>query len=313
MAQSLTSGLTANMQNFYDKKFLKVASAELKHLQFADKRPIPANSGKVIYFTRYTLPALATTALTEGTSPTAAAASSSTVSTTLAEYGYVQQHSSLVSLTNIDPELEKRTDVLAKQAGMSLDIITREAMFTDATVLLANAKALLTAIAATDVMSAANVRKAVRQLKTNFATGRTKAEADVDTNSSEYVGIISEFAAYDLTSDTTWVNAHTYKDGDNLYNNEIGKLLGVRFTETNQGKTEASTVTVYSNFIFGDQAYAAVDIAGSSDPKMIVKTPGPNDTSNPLNMYSTVGWYSLFAAKVLNPNFILNLKTGVTP
>jgi N4-gp56 family major capsid protein len=303
MAQTLTSGLTASMQTYYDTKFLKVASAQLKHMQFADKRPIPANSGKIIDFTRYTLPAVASTALTEGTNPTAVAASSSSVTAQLAEYGYVQQHSSLVSLTNIDSSLEKRTDILAKQAGMTLDIITREAMFTDATVIVANAKASITALAATDKLDAANVRKVVRTMKTNFADTRSDGG---------YVGVINEYGAYDLSSDTTWVNAHTYKDGNNLYDGEIGKLLGVRFVETNQGKSEVSTVTVYSNFFIADQALAAVDISGSAEPKMIVKTPGPNDTSNPLNMYSTVGWYSLFAAKVLNPAFIINLKCGAT-
>ena len=43
-----------------------------------------------------------------------------------------------------------------------------------------------------------------------------------------------------------------------------------------------------------------------------MKNPGANSTDNPLDQYSTVGWKMPFAAKTLNSNWLINLKTGAT-
>ena len=63
-----------------------------------------------------------------------------------------------------------------------------------------------------------------------------------------------------------------------------------------------------SSFICGKGAVAQVKIGGNGDSRIIVKRPGSNDTSNPLDMYSTVGWkVDAFAAKVLNTSWVINM------
>jgi hypothetical protein len=46
--------------------------------------------------------------------------------------------------------------------------------------------------------------------------------------------------------------------------------------------------------------------------RIYVKTPGPQDTSNPLDIYSTVGWKAFFAVKVLNAAWIVRIFSAAT-
>ena len=77
-------------------------------------------------------------------------------------------------------------------------------------------------------------------------------------------------------------------------------------------ETTSSTVTVYHTFVFGANAYGMVNIGSNVGPKVYVKNPGPSDTSNPIDLYSTIGWKMPFVAKTLNADWIINIKTGVT-
>ena len=61
-----TSNLDSQMQDYYDKLFLKRVSDKVVYQQFSQKRPLPKHEGKNIVFTRYSNLAKATTALTEG-------------------------------------------------------------------------------------------------------------------------------------------------------------------------------------------------------------------------------------------------------
>ena len=53
-AQGSNPGLTNTMQIFYDRVFLERAKFELRHDFGADVKNIPMNSGKTVYFTRFT-------------------------------------------------------------------------------------------------------------------------------------------------------------------------------------------------------------------------------------------------------------------
>ena len=92
-----TATLTQEMQVFYDKLFLERVQAETCYDFLTSKRSIPKNSGKVVYLTRQTAFTPSTTALTEGTTPTAAAFTAATVSATVAGYGEYTTFSDLFS------------------------------------------------------------------------------------------------------------------------------------------------------------------------------------------------------------------------
>ena len=62
-AQGSNPGLTAPMQIYYDRLFLERAKYELRHDFGAQVRNVPMNSGKTVYFTRFTPLAIITTVL----------------------------------------------------------------------------------------------------------------------------------------------------------------------------------------------------------------------------------------------------------
>jgi N4-gp56 family major capsid protein len=237
------------------------------------------------------------------------------VSATLAEYGNVTNVSSLFSMTQIDEGLKEHIEVHGQNAGESIDQLIRTALVSGGATQLAAGAATLSQVHLTDTFSGLEVRKAVRTLKLN------KAQR---FESGLYRGIIGPASSYDLFGNSEWLDAHRYTTADAIERGVVGKLHGVEFVETNNqyvalsagfsgtpvSDTTAGVANVYSTFIFGKNAYGVINLGSITAPTVIVKNPGPNDTFNPLNMFSTVGWKMPFAAKVLNANWLVEVKTS---
>lgn len=210
-----------------------------------------------------------------------------------------------------------RNDQVSHWEVTNCDRLIRQELASGATEQIVTGATLATDIMTSDIFSGIEIRKAVRTLKKNKAQ---KFE------NGYYRGIIGPDSAYDLFADSEWLDAHRYTTSDAIERGVIGKLHGVEFVETNNQyydtsaglsgtpvtATSAGVVSVYSNFIFGKNAYGIINLGSITTPTVIVKNPGPNDTSNPLNMFSTVGWKMPFAVKVLNSSWIIEVKTGAT-
>lgn len=298
---STTTGLSNLMQIFYDKVFLERAKEVQVYDVVCDKKALPANSGKTIYFNRFTPLAKATTALTEATNPTEVSMTSTQVTATVAEYGAYTTVSSLFDLTSIDADLKEHVQVHGQNAAETLDTLIAAQMSANSTAQLVTGNTLLTDIGTTDIMSGVEVRRAVRTLKKNKAWMFP---------GNVFRGLITVSAAYDLRANSEWLDASRYVDAATIRNGLLGKLHGVEFYEVNNEVTESSTTTVYHNFICGMHSVGIVDIQGSTNPKIYVKTPNEYDTSNPLNLYTRIGWKATFAARVLNSDWIVDIKCG---
>ena len=66
---TLDAGLSDEMKTYYSMRLINLAEPELIHDQFAQKHPIPKNSGKTIEFRKYDSLPKALTPLTEGVTP----------------------------------------------------------------------------------------------------------------------------------------------------------------------------------------------------------------------------------------------------
>ena len=313
-----TTGLTAPMQLYYDRVFLTRAMIELRHDFGAQVRNVPMNSGKSIVWTRFTPLAVVTAALTEGANPAETAMTAANVSATLAEYGAYTTVSSLYSMTTIETGLKEHIEVHGQNAGESIDQLIRTELAAGATTLVASTgqasagSTSITAVHTTDILTGLEIRIAAKTLKKNKAQ---------KFDNGLYRGIIGPDTAMDLMGNSEWLDAHRYTTSDAIERGVVGKLHGVEFVETNNQhytltggfSTSATNIAnVYSNFIFGKNAYGVVNIGSVSAPKVYVKNPGGNSTDNPLDLFSTVGWKMPFAAKTLNSTWLINLRTGAT-
>jgi len=311
-AQGSNPGLTAPMQIYYDRLFLERAKYELRHDFGAQVRNVPMNSGKTVYFTRFTPLAIITTALSEASNPSAVDMTASTISAALADYGTYTTVGSLYSMTSIEVGLAEHVSVHGQNAGESIDQLIRAELVSGATNKLVSTSTAVSTIHTSDTLTGLEIRRVVRDLKNNRAR---KFDGGL------FRGIIGPSTAMDLMGNSEWLDAHRYTTSDAIERGVVGKLHGVEFVETNNQhyvltggfSTSASNVAnVYSNFFFGQNAYGVINLGSITAPKIYVKNPGPNSTSNPLDQFSTVGWKMPFAVKTLNSTWLINLKTGAT-
>jgi N4-gp56 family major capsid protein len=305
-----TTQLTQEMQVHYDSVFLETADLVKKYSILATKKTIPKNGGVTVQFTRTTHFAVVTTALTEGTNPTAVGFSAANVTATVAEWGFGTKISSLFSLSTIDSGLKQKVKELGYHAGLTLDTELRRIILAGATVQYAGGKTNITDVNSTDTFSATELRKGYKTLFTNAAP---------TFENGLYRAIVSPTGQYQLQGDTTtgnWVNANIYNDGSNaelVKKGVLGRLMGFDIVPTNNSYSAAdvgagASTTGYREILAGMGAVAEVDIAGQGGDYIIHKVSGPTDTSNPLNMFQTLAWkVDSYAAVVLNANWILNV------
>ena len=282
--------LSDELKEYYSDYLIDLVEPELIHDQFAQKHPIPKNGGKTIEFRRYD--PLDTTPteleLIEGVTPDGQALKVSTVTATVKQYGGYVVLSDMLLMTAIDNNLVQATQLIAAQAGRTLDTVTRDTLATNTNTLSSTVAAKL------DVDM---VRKAVRMLKVQ----------DAPRINGYYVGIIHPDVAYDLVNDEKWEAVKQY-DPEDWYNGEIGRIAGVRFVETSTAYVD-STGKEYSTLILGSNAYGVTEISGGG-LEHIVKQLGYGD--DPLNQRASVGWKATRAVEILVPQYMISIETKST-
>lgn len=302
MALTTTGTLSSVVKAYYDKRFLMRAEANFVFKQLG-RIGVPKGEGKTVVWNRYTNPT-AKSALTEGTDPTPSGLSATLVSATISQYGNYEQITDLLSLTSIDNSIASAVDLLAYEAALSIDSVIRDVVDGGTSVLYASGVANRTSIAATNVMQVADVRKVVRELKSNNAKPQMK--------SGSYMAVIHPDVEYDLQGDSNWVSAHTYTDSalDGLYNGEVGKLYGVRFLNSTQApiltNSGSAGTEVYQSLFFGEEAFGVSELQNLTT---YVDSPSPRSA---LRLYSDVGWKAGFCAKILNDNFMYRVESAAT-
>lgn len=241
LLNSQHNDLSPEMKTYYSKYLIVLAEPNLVHDQFGQKHPIPANGGKSIEFRKYDSLPKALVPLTEGVTPHGNKLNVSTVTATIDQFGDYIELSDTLLLTAIDNNLVQATEILASQAGRTLDTITREVLAGGLQVQHGDgtkkSRAALVGgeSSGNDYLTVKDIRVAVRTLKVMNAP---KINGD-------YAGIIHPSCEYDIMDDPAWQAPHQYVDTENIYANEIGRVAGVRFSESTEAKIfHAENLTV---------------------------------------------------------------------
>lgn len=310
--------LSPEVMAYLSSDFLERSLQKNPHRVGFKLKTLQQNSGKTITWPRLAPNAIgtATTALTEGTTPTAIDLTEDSVTATLAQYGRHTTVSDFLNYTSVDEAASEKKDVMATHASEVADTLARELMFAGSTVQFANSRSSLSSVVAGDVLNSTETRRATRALKKANAT---------PYQDGYFIGKIGPDTSFDLMADSVWVNASIYDNSATaVYQGEVGKLYQVRFVEASSNqKSEASTTTVYSNFIHGQNAFGAVNLAGqpkaangsdtgARNMQLIIKMSGEQDTSNPLNLYFTIGWKFVDALATLHSTWSVNIKSGAS-
>lgn len=309
-----TGSLSAEMKTFYEKRLLDQAEPLLVHNQFGDKYPIPAGSGKKIEFRKYSALPKALTALTEGVTPAGNSLTVTTVEGTVKQYGDWIQLSDMLQMTAIDNNVVQATKLLSSQAGRTLNTVTREVLAGGTNVIYAPK---VVDGAETEVLS----RKTLTPecVLTPFVVMRAAATLEAMNTpkiDGSYVLIIHPYCRETLQESPGWVDVVKYKEGNNTFSGEIGKIGDVRVVTTSEAKiindstcpvVESTTYySVFTSLLLGANAYG-VTMLENGGLQHIVKQLGYGE--DPLNQRSSCGWKATSVAVRLCEEYMVRIES----
>ena len=309
-----TGSLSAEMKTFYEKRLLDQAEPLLVHNQFGDKYPIPANNGKKIEFRKYSALPKALTALTEGVTPAGNSLTVTTVEGTVKQYGDWIQLSDMLQMTAIDNNVVQATKLLSSQAGRTLDTVTREVLAGGTNVIYAPKVA---DGVETEVLSRSTLTPEC--VLTPFVVMRAAATLEAMNTpkiDGSYVLIIHPYCRETLQESPGWVDVVKYKEGNNTFSGEIGKIGDVRVVTTSEAKVindstcpvvESTTYySVFTSLLLGANAYG-VTMLENGGLQHIVKQLGYGE--DPLNQRSSCGWKATSVAVRLCEEYMVRIES----
>ena len=309
-----TGSLSAEMKTFYEKRLLDQAEPLLVHNQFGDKYPIPANNGKKIEFRKYSALPKALTALTEGVTPAGNSLTVTTVEGTVKQYGDWIQLSDMLQMTAIDNNVVQATKLLSSQAGRTLDTVTREVLAGATNVIYAPK---VVDGAETEVLSRSTLTPEC--VLTPFVVMRAAATLEAMNTpkiNGSYVLITHPYCRETLQESPGWVDVVKYKEGNNTFSGEIGKIGDVRVVTTSEAKVindstcpvveESTYYSVFTSLLLGANAYG-VTMLENGGLQHIVKQLGYGE--DPLNQRSSCGWKATSVAVRLCEEYMVRIES----
>ena len=308
-----TTGITDQIQRYFDKKLLTQTLKTIVLDQFAFKAPLPGKAGaKTIRFFRY--PESNTTdvlGVTEGTLRTVAESkqlSLTSVDVALAQYGQIVTISDLLSAVELFSTMEQATVQNGQDAALKVDELLRNILGDSSAIQLRYAGAATnyaTVGGTDDAMTALDILDAATNLRVNNAR----------PSGGYFTAIMAPEVARDLMNDDDWLEASKYGNPDNLFKGEVGRYMGVRVVSTTNPyrqttqHTYAAAGAIYSTFVVGDQSYGGVNLATMSaySPKMVISQGA--DKYDPLAQYTTVGFKFYYGGAIINANHAVNIAS----
>lgn len=321
MPNTTRTEIPAEVNNFYDRTLLERAIPSFIFNRFAQVRDLPANAGTdTIKFRRYGNLTAATTALSEGVTPSGSQLSISDITATVLQYGDYITLTDVVLTETYDPILTETAEQLGDQAGDTLDQLARDVLVAGTTIQYASTATANNEITAAMKITRDEIKQVVRTLRGNNAKPVTSMiNPSTGYNSvpvgKSFIGIVSEDTAFDLDSATGFVEVEKYPSQATVMADEIGSCGGVRFLMSTNSYANAGAGAdgndVHYTPIFGQNAYAQTRISGKALMN-IVKPLGSAGTADPLNQRSTSGWVAWYVAKILNQGYVVILRHGVS-
>ena len=238
MNYSTSHGVAPGVVDYHERGLLENMKPEMVYARDAQKRNLPENNGKHVQFRRMTPFGAVTEPLKEGVTPDGQELKQTAFTAMVKPYGAHVEMTDELDLYHIDNLHRETNKLLADQAALSLDTICRDAVTAGLNVQYAGGKTTRGQVTAADVLTGAEVKKAVRTLKRNnckpFADGFYHAIVDPDT-------------VYDLTADPMWIDIAKYQDKSKIEKYELGTMYGVKFFESTNAKVFGADQYLFGN------------------------------------------------------------------
>ena len=253
--KTYSPGVAPSVVEYYERSLLENMKPEMVHNRDAQKRTLPEHNGKTVKFRRFTPFAAITEPLAEGVTPAGQTLTETAFTAMVKPYGGHVELTDEINFYLLDNMHQETAKLLADQAALSLDTISRNALNAGMNVQYANSKTSRGALASTDKLTFAEIKTAVRNLKRK----NVKPFAD-----GFYHAIVHPDVVHDLTADTMWVDVAKYQDKVKTERYELGTIYKVKFFEsTNAMVFKAQTSNAYMTATAFDAATKCMTVSDS--------------------------------------------------
>ena len=253
--KTYSPGVAPSVVEYYERSLLENMKPEMVHNRDAQKRTLPEHNGKTVKFRRFTPFAAITEPLAEGVTPAGQTLTETAFTAMVKPYGGHVELTDEINFYLLDNMHQETAKLLADQAALSLDTISRNALNAGMNVQYANSKTSRGALASTDKLTFAEIKTAVRNLKRK----NVKPFAD-----GFYHAIVHPDVVHDLTADTMWVDVAKYQDKVKTERYELGTIYKVKFFEsTNAMVFKANTSSVSMTATAFDAATKCMTVSDS--------------------------------------------------
>lgn len=238
---------------------------------------------------------------TDGVSPASIDFDATVITCTPIQYRVVVSLSDMLIDLNVLNFLQGAAVEVGAAMARKIDKVIQTTIMAGTYVIYGGAKTSRSALAATDILTAAKLNAASTLLQARYAP----------TIGGFYVAYAHPYQIYDLRSETgagNWLEVNKYVTPDKIFRGEIGALNGVRVIMNAFIQKFSSTVDVYPCLVTGANAYGVSDFQSL---KTYV-TPAVASDSDPLQQRRKVGAKVAFAAIRLQEASMLRIETGVT-
>lgn len=301
--------LSNEQAEYYQRVMLERLQDSVVFMNYGKKQNIPKHAGATTSWRRLEMPAtLATTAITEGVTPDGIDLTINKVTATVQQFGAWTKITDFVDLVGLDPILTEASQLMGDYAGLSMDEVVRDIIVAGTNVLRANSRASRVELVAGDKITAADIMSMRETMVKNFVK-----PIKLPNGSSGYLAFTHPSVVTNIMTLQEWKDQNTYVDVKNREKGIAGQMYGIYFMEVPSAKVftgeGGSAGDVYATLVIGRGAYGIPDVAGSSKPEILVFSSG--NTENPLELYKTCGWKSVFTAARLNEKCVLRYESRI--
>ena len=285
------------IDEYLSKKVLHRAEPELQVHKLGRMENIPGKNSKTARWVRYGSVAANTTPLTEKTTPSETAISTSDVEVIAAQYGQWACVSDELEDVSSFNNLDQAADILADSARKTIESLVIAEIDSAAAQSYANGVANANAITASDILD----------LEDLIGAANDQASDNLPPHSQDmYAVVLHRANLFDLMVDTTGVAfteimKHTNEGQKKLMKGELGSLYNLRFfvsdLMSSADNTQTPAVNVKSNYVFAYEPFGTVDI--KSRGIRVMRTKREPSDSDPLSQRQKVGYKFWYAVKYL--------------
>lgn len=298
--------------------------------QFGQAKPLDKNDTKVKKFRRYERLDAATTAITEGVTPSGSQPTVTDYTATLYQYGDYLELTDVIADTHTDPVLMEYSAMIGEQAALTVEKVAFGILKAGTSLIRANGSAR------TDIntpFTRTMHDKVIRELKRDLAMMFTTKISSSPNFGSEAVH--PSFVALCHPDFEPTIRAmEGFKDvidygGGSVYEGEIGSINQTRFiistvfsswpdaggayagSGTAMISTSGTLADVYPIIYLAKDAFGVVPLKGKNAIKPIVLNPNVPRGGDPLGQRGSIGWKTYFTAVILQQSWVYRVEAAI--